>query len=140
VRVEALVLDRHGRLREEGRHLVQCDRLSVLLRGNRAEQRAVGRVDERVLTDRDGLERRERAAVKERLRPRERRRGKNAPAREDDRDQEDEDEAARLGPVAATSVAAAAAVAVVHRAEPVTVLAVSATVPVRAVAPVSGHV
>ena len=53
---EAAILDRHGRLHHPGADLRARDRLAVPLRRNRSEQRAVSCVDERVLTDLDGLQ------------------------------------------------------------------------------------
>ena len=50
--VEAPVLDCDRRLAHPGAHLAQAHRLTVLLGGNRAEQGAVGRVDERIGADR----------------------------------------------------------------------------------------
>ena len=132
VRVEAPVLDRDRGLGEERRHLVERDRLAVLLRWNRAEQRAVRGVHERVLPDGDGLQRRQRAAVQEGLRPRERRGGEHAAGREEKRDDRDDHEPPRLHPVAMTAVPAATALAVVDRPAVVAVSAVA--VPVLAVA------
>src|SRR6185437_7411612 len=48
VLVEAAILDRDRGLRHPGAHLREGDRLAVLLGGNRAQQRAVRGVDERV--------------------------------------------------------------------------------------------
>ena len=140
VRVEAPVLDRHGRLREEGRHLVEGDRLAVLLRRDGAEHGAVRRVDEGVLPDGHGPERRERAAVLERLDARERGRDEDRRAAQEEREEEDEDEPARLGPVAAAALAAPAPGAVVGRPGPA-VVPVAAATSVPAVPPVAvpGH-
>ena len=66
VLVEAPVLDGDRRLRHPRADLGERHRLPVALGRDRAEQRAVGGVDERVLADRHRLERRERAAVLER--------------------------------------------------------------------------
>ena len=66
VLVEAAVLDRDRRLHDPRADLLQRHRLAVVLRRDRPEQRAVGRVDERVRTDRHRAQRRERAAGLER--------------------------------------------------------------------------
>ena len=58
---EAAVLDRDRRLREVRRHLVEPQRLPVRARRHDAEERAVLRVHERVLPEREGLERVQRA-------------------------------------------------------------------------------
>ena len=50
---EATVLDRDRRLADPERHLIGLDGLTVSLGRNRSEQRAVGRVQERVLADAD---------------------------------------------------------------------------------------
>ncbi len=62
VRPETTVLDRDGRPGHPLAHRGQGDRLPVLLRRDRAEQRTVGRIDERVLSDVDGPQRVEVAA------------------------------------------------------------------------------
>ncbi len=56
VLVEAPILDRHRRAGQPRRHLAEVERLAVVLRGNRPEEAPVGRVDERVLPDRDFLQ------------------------------------------------------------------------------------
>ena len=56
---EPAVLDRDRRLPDPERHSVGRHRLAVALGGNRAEQRAVGCVEERVLPDRGRSERAE---------------------------------------------------------------------------------
>src|SRR5438105_1720353 len=61
----APVLDRDRRLRQPLADAVPRDRLAVLLGRDRAEQGPVGRIDERVLADRDRMQGRERAAVLE---------------------------------------------------------------------------
>src|SRR2546423_5578676 len=66
VLVEAAVLDRNGRRRQPARHPAETDRLAVPLRGDRAEQRPVRRVDEGVLADRDRPQRTEITADGER--------------------------------------------------------------------------
>ena len=66
VLVEAAVLDGDRRLRHPRADLLQRHRLAVVLGRDRPEQRAVGRVDERVLADRHRAQRRERAAGLER--------------------------------------------------------------------------
>src|ERR687896_1935088 len=53
VLVEAAVLDGDDRLPHERTDRAQLDRGAVLLGGDRAQERIVGRVDERVLADRD---------------------------------------------------------------------------------------
>ncbi len=50
VLVEAVILDRHGRLPHPGAHAPELDRRAVPLCRDRAEQRAVGGEDEGVLT------------------------------------------------------------------------------------------
>ena len=62
VLVEAPVLDRNRSLCEPRRHLPQPERLAVRRRRDRAEQRAVAGVDERVLAERDRAELAQRAA------------------------------------------------------------------------------
>src|SRR5207244_579604 len=59
VRVEAAVLDCDRRLAHPEARGAKGDRLPVALGRDRAEQRSVGRVDERVLADRDRPERAE---------------------------------------------------------------------------------
>src|SRR5581483_865630 len=66
VLVVAAVLDRHRRLREPRRHLRERHRDAVVIGRDRAEQRAVARVDERVLADLDRPQRVEVAADSER--------------------------------------------------------------------------
>ena len=66
VLVEALVLDGDRRPRQPRRHLREADRLPVVVGRDRAEERAVGRVDERVRADVDGLQAREAARGRER--------------------------------------------------------------------------
>ena len=140
VRVEAPVLDRHGCLREERGHLVERDRLAVLLRGDGPEHGVVGRVDERVLADRHRPQRLERAAVPEGLRAGERGGHEDCGPAQEDREQRDEDEAARLRPVSAAAAAAAAALAVVDYGRAVAVaVPVAAVLAVLAVASVRGH-
>ena len=55
VLIETAVLDRHGRLDQVRTDLVELHRLAILLGRDRAEERAVRRVDERVLPDQDQL-------------------------------------------------------------------------------------
>ena len=64
--VEAPVLDRDRRLRHPRAHPRERDDLAVALGRDRAEQRAVGGVDERVLADPDLVQRREVAATSRR--------------------------------------------------------------------------
>jgi hypothetical protein len=137
VAVEALVLDRHGRLGEEGRHLVEGDGLAVLLRGNRAEDGAVRRVDEGVLPDGHGPERRERAAVLECPDAGESGGDEDRGAAQNEREEEHEHEPAGLGAVAAAAVAAPAPGTVVG-GPGAPILPVAAPTPVAAVA-VPGH-
>jgi len=138
VRVETPVLDRDRGLGEQRRHLVERDRLAVLLRRNRAEQRAVRGVHERVLPDGDGLQRGQRAAVQEGLRTRERRGGEDAAGREEERDDGDDHEAPRLHLVAMPAVPAAAALAIGDR-PPAAAVAVPVPAVALAVAAVSAH-
>jgi hypothetical protein len=84
VLVEAPVLDRDRRLRDPRGHLRESHRLAVALGRDGSEQRAVRRVDERVLADRDRLERAEVTAGAKRGRRRERRRGERRKAAKDD--------------------------------------------------------
>ena len=104
--VEAPVLDRDGRLRRPRAHVNEADGLAVPLGGDRAEERAVRGVDERVLTDRDRLERREVALGGDRRRPAE-----AADREQDDEEREPADEpedepAAALADALATAPAA----------------------------------
>jgi hypothetical protein len=86
---EAPVLDRDRRLRQPGRHLLELQRLAVGLRRHDAEQRAVVRVEERVLPERDRTQRVQAA------RPEEQRAAGERAAREhgrnDDHDQNQHD-------------------------------------------------
>ena len=66
VLVEAAVLDRNRCERQPLRHLPERHRLAVPLGGDRAEQRAVARVDERVLPDLDRPQRTQVAALRQR--------------------------------------------------------------------------
>src|SRR5947208_6434209 len=66
VLVEAAVLDRDRGRRQPARHPAEADGLAVPLRRDRAEERSVRGVDERVLTDRDRPQRAEITADGER--------------------------------------------------------------------------
>src|SRR5581483_448107 len=63
---EATVLDCHRRARHPDGDVPESDRLTVALCGDRPEQRAVARVDERVLADLDRAQRIQVAARRER--------------------------------------------------------------------------
>ena len=100
--VETAVLDRDGRPAEPRRHLAQRHHLAVPLRGDHAEERAIGRVDEGVLADARGMQGVEVAARAER---------DHGPAGRDSRpDQHDrEDDESQREPPSAPGTGAAAA-------------------------------
>src|SRR5581483_8136829 len=90
VLVEAAVLDVDGSLPQPRTDPPERDRLAVPFGRDRAEERAVGRVDERVLADPDRPERRERAAAGERRGGRQTRGHERHRNREQHQDREDD--------------------------------------------------
>ena len=95
VLVEAAVLDVDSRARDPVRHAVETDRLAVPLRGDRAEHGSVGRVDEGVRADRDGLQRVQVAVVQDSGRAGHRRSHEGRDGSEDDDEREEDGEAPR---------------------------------------------
>src|SRR5437764_546463 len=130
VLVEALILDRDGRLRDPVRHLAELQRLPVARGGDRAEQRAVGGEDERVLADPQRAESVEGARRLDGLGAAERGRD-DAPADDDERqDEQREREAVRqpvrlLAPPQAPAADARRQVVVARRRRPPAVPAVA---------------
>ena len=95
VLVETPVLDVHRGVRHPVGHGVETDGLAVPLRGNRAENGAVGRVHERVRADGDRLQRGEAAVVEDPRGARHRRGDEDRNRPEDDHEREENGEAPR---------------------------------------------
>ncbi len=95
VLVEAAVLDVDRRARDPVRHVVETDRLAVPLGRDRPEHGSVGRVDEGIRADRDGLQRVQVAVVQDSGRARDRRSHEGRDGSDDDDEREEDGEAPR---------------------------------------------